>query len=470
MKKNLAHNAAFNITYRLLNVVFPLISATYLARVLSPAGVGKVAYAQNIVSYFLMFAVMGIPEYGTREIAKAQKNPGLTNKLFSELMVINFCSTAVMCAAYYLFARVMFTDDYQLYMILGLELVFNFLNIDWLYQGKEEYGYITLRSILVKVLSLTALFIFVRAQQDYLIYAMILCLGTGCNYFYNVLHARSIVRLSFRNLHVRRHLRPILTLLLSATAASLYNKVDITMLGWMASDAAVGYYTNAYKIIIIVLTLVTALAAVFFPRLSYVYETDRKLYNEYLSIGLKVTLTLAVPCCMGLLLTATDLITVMFGEAFAPAAAVVKILAAFTIVRGAGDLLCYQAIISSGNETALIKSRIVAGVANIVLNAIWIPRFSHAGAAWASLVSELIVNGILLRYSLSFAKPQISRKFLFSLGISAMVMSATVLFSQQFWSSSFISLVVSVFVGVISYFMMLLATQNEMVQMVKQRR
>jgi len=469
MKKNLAHNAAYNIIYRLLNVVFPLISATYLARVLSPEGVGRVAYAQNIVSYFLMFALMGIPEYGTREIAKARNSSSQTNQLFTELLVINFASTAVMCGVYYLFAVTWLPGDRQLYKILGLELFFNFLNIDWLYQGKEEYAYITIRSILVKILSLAALLFFVRKQEDYLIYAVILCLGTGCNYIYNILHARKLVRLSFRGLNVHRHLRPVFTLLLSTAAASLYNKVDITMLGWISTEASVGYYTNAFKLITIVLTLVTALAAVFLPRLSYVYQTDKNLYNEYLSIGLKVTLTLAVPCFIGLLLTAEDLIIVMFGEAFAPAASVIKILAVFTIIRGAGDLLCYQAIISSGNEHMLIKSRIIAGIANIVLNAIWIPRFSHAGAAWASLVSELIVNGVLLRYTLTFTKPRLSKSFVASLGVSTAVMAGAVLFSQQFWNNRIITLGVSVTIGVVSYFLMLVITKNEMLQMIKLR-
>lgn len=469
MKKSLAQNAAYNVVYRLLNVIFPLISATYISRVLAPEGVGKVAYAQNIMSYFLMFAVLCIPQYGTREIAKRQNRQQEKNVLFSELAAVNFISTAICTAAYYVFVWVAFPVDAWVYFIFGLELLFNFINIDWLYQGEEEYIYITRRSILVKLLSLLALFLFVKKQDDYVLYALILCMGIGCNNIFNVFHARKRVSFTLRGLNLQQHLEPILVLMTSTVVASLYNKVDITMLGWISTDAAVGYYTNAHKVISIVLGLVTAMSAVFFPRLSYAYQNDQKQFRECITSGLKIVLVLAIPGCLGLVLVADALTTVLFGAEFAPAAATIRILAVFTIIKGVGDLLCYQAVVSSGNEKKLIKSRIFAGIANVILNAVLIPKFAHNGAAAASVISELIVNGMLLRYALTIVKPELSKGFCGSLISSSLTMGVAVVLVQHFMDGGVLKLIMAVAAGIAVFAMMMIVTKNEIVEAVLQK-
>ena len=363
MKNSLAKNAAFNVLYNVLNVVFPLFSASYLARVLAPEGIGRVSYAQNIVSYFVMIAVLGIPGYGTREIARLKNSPDKTNKVFSELFLINLISTSLCAVAYYVFISLFFSEHILLFAILGLELLFNYINIDWFYRGREEYVYIAVRSILIKMISLVLLVLLVRTKQDYIMYALISCLAIGGNYFFNVYHARKSVALVFRGLELGRHMKPILILMLTGVMSSLYSKVDITMLGSISTEEAVGFYSNAHKVVNIVLTLATAITAVFLPRLSFAYQNERVNYEKYLSNGFEIVFFLVIPCWVGLMLVADDLAFALFGEAFAPAAGTIRILAMLVAIKGIGDLLCFQAIISSGREKYLVNSRILAGVA-----------------------------------------------------------------------------------------------------------
>lgn len=459
--KSLTKNAVINVIYKILDVIFPLISASYISRVLAPEGVGKVAYVQNIVSYFVMFAALGIPGYGTREIAQNRDDPDAVNKLFSELFVINALSTAVCAAGYYAVIFCGASRDPIIYMVCGTEILFNFMNIDWLYQGEEKYAYITLRSIAVKLLSVLSLFIFVKDRQDYVVYALIICLGIGCNNVINIFYARNKVRPVFRNLELKRHLGPIFTLMLSAVTASLYSKVDITMLGWLHSDEIVGYYTNAHKVVNVGLTVVTAMSAVFMPRLSYIYKHEKQRFQQLITAGVQVVLLLAIPCCIGMILVADDLILAVFGPLFAPAVLPTQIMAILIVVIGAGDLLCYQVVISSGNEKALIKSRVFASMANILLNAALIPRFQHTGAAIASVISELIVNGILLKSSLSIVRVKITRQFCGSMFASTAVMSIAVILTQKMIDDMLLSLATSVSVGAIIYFAAALAMKNE---------
>ena len=469
MSRSLARNAGYNMIYQLLNALFPLLSAGYVARILGPEGVGTVASAQNIVSYFTMIAVMGIPAYGTREVARTGENRQALNQLFSELLALNAISTAIAAAGFGLLTVGFFPDSFLLYSVVSLELLFNFFNIDWFYQGREEYGYITARNLVVKVISLAALFVFVRQKQDYILYALIHSLAIGCNSCFNIIHAGKSVSVTVRNLDLNRHLKPVLFLMMSGVTASLYNKVDITMLSAMADPDSVAFYVNSHKVVAIVLTLVTSISAVFLPRLSYCYSAEREKYEAYLSQGLKIVLLLAVPACIGLVLVSEDMMQILFGTYFLPAADVLRVLAVFTIIKGAGDILCYQAIISSGNERMLIGARIAAGIANILLNAAMIPGYGPVGAAIASVAAEIVVNGMLLRHTLSFTKVRIEKRYLFSLAVSCTGMMIAVLMIRRLLNHRILSLPASVITGIAVYGLLLVLTRNELAEKIMKK-
>lgn len=460
MKHSLAKNAGYNLIYQFLNVLFPLISAGYAARILAPEGVGTVTDAQNTVSYFVMFAALGIPGYGTREIARHRNEETERSRVFSELLVINALATTVCLAAYLWLGRYLIPEDPGLRMAVGLELLFCYGNIDWFYLGLEEYGYITARNILVKAVSLAALFLVVKEPSDYAAYAVIHCLGAGFNNCCNVIHARKYGMRKVSHLNLMRHMPPVLWLLLGSVTASLYSKVDITMLGTLADPASVAFYANSHKVIGLILGLVTAVTAVFLPRLSFLYAADRKGFENCLSDGLHVLLLLAVPACAGMWIVAEDLLLCFFGSSFLPGAQVLRILAVLILVKGVGDLLCYQTILSSGNERYLLRSRLAAGIANVILNAVLIPRYAHCGAAAASVVSELMVNGILLPRAWKIAGFPVPAKFCGSILVSTAVMAMGVLWLREILGNGVISLLLTVISGMVLYGAMLLITNG----------
>ena len=176
--RSLAKNSLFNIIYKCSSVIFPLLMAAYVSRILSPDGVGRVASAQNIATYFTLLAALGLPTYGAKIIAATGNNKNL-DKAFSELFIINALSTTFCWIAYYtvVFMIPYFHEQRILYCVTGLLIIFNYINIDWFYQGREEYRYIMERCLVVRVFSLIFVFLFVRTAEDYVIYAMVLTLS-----------------------------------------------------------------------------------------------------------------------------------------------------------------------------------------------------------------------------------------------------------------------------------------------------
>ena len=136
--KAVAKNAIYNMLYKTVVLIFPMLTSMYVSRVLQEDRIGKVAYAQNIASYFLALALLGFSEYGTREMANVAKDREKTNIVFSELFCINILSTTVATVLYILLvcSRANLRVDFWLYMATGLVIFSNYANIDWLYRGQ----------------------------------------------------------------------------------------------------------------------------------------------------------------------------------------------------------------------------------------------------------------------------------------------------------------------------------------------
>ncbi len=387
-------NSIFNVLHTLVKLLCSLITSMYAARILSVEDVGKVTTANNLVSYFTIFAALGIPTYGMRKIAQMRGRSQQKNRLFTQLLVINAGST-VLCALIYLAiisAVGMYARELSLYLCTGLLIIFNFINIDWLYKGNEEYAYITMRSLLIKVLSIGALVLFVKDREDYILYALISVLGSGANYIFNIVHARKYVRLDFSHFQIKPHLRPIGYLFAGTFFTTLYRKIDITMLSALSGETASAYYAYAFRIMEMALLACTAISEVFLPRLSYCYVNDQKEFFKILRGGIQILVFLAFPLTIGLILLAPQAIQILFGWKFFPAVDALRLMAILIVVKSLGDLVCYQLAICTGNENKRLPAYFAAAVANVILNLLLIPRLAHIGAVIATVVSELIVN------------------------------------------------------------------------------
>lgn len=93
--KNLGSNSLLNVIKATLSIIFPLITYSYAIRVLGTEGVGKISYANSIVSYFALVAMLGMVTYGIREGAKVRNSTNQLQKLTNELFSINLLSTVV---------------------------------------------------------------------------------------------------------------------------------------------------------------------------------------------------------------------------------------------------------------------------------------------------------------------------------------------------------------------------------------
>ena len=476
LMNSLAKNSVYNVIYKCLNVVFPLITSAYVSRILLAEGIGKVSSAQNIVTYFTILAALGIPTYGIKMIATNGNSREKQSKIFSELFFINAISTTICSIFYYLLILTVpfFYERRLLFSICGLSIVFNIINIDWLYQGKEEYKYIMIRSIIIKILSLLAIFFLVKKVNDYIIYALILTLANALNYIFNIIHSKKYVDLVCHNLAFIKHLSPVFTLLAASIAIEIYTLADTTMLTFMKGDEVVGYYTTAMKGVQVIKTLATSVCAVFLPRLSYYYSINQKdQFNKLIDKGFKILAYITIPACIGIELVAKDAIVVLFGKNFIESANTMRILSISIVTVAFSNFIGYQILITIGKEKIMFLSTVVGAFVNVILNYFMIPNLGCNGAAIASAITEISVTIVQCIAIIGVVKIKVNRQFVLSLGISCLFMVSSVVIIQNIIDITGIRLVLSILVGMFVYFFISIIRKNELplelIRMIKQK-
>ena len=465
MEKSLVKNSIYNIIYKLVTAIYPLVAVTYVSHILMSDNMGIVSYAQNIVSYFVVFAALGIPTYGIRETAIRSKDKQDRSQLFWELFTINFISTTISIIAYIIlvFEVSRFKSNLLLYFVAGLQIFFNYFNVDWFYQGMEEYEYISKRSIFVKILALISLPIFIHKKSDYIWYALIYCLAIAGNNLFNIIRLRRHIEKPQHKLEIKKHLKPISTLLIVSVAVEIYVMIDTTMLGIFTNDSVVGCYSNAMKLIRMISTMAAAIGAVLFPRLSIVFKNNNKEhYQELVNTGLKIMLMIAIPAMIGLIVCSKDIILLLFGKSFIDAIPILKILALMTPIIVCNTLMGGQVLVTTNQENKYVITVVIASIVNVTLNALLIPKYGAPSAAIASLISECIDLTLYTYFARKYVKIKLSIKYILSMLIPLtlyIIVSRFIISSIHI--STFYSLSINIITCIIIYFGIGYLMQNE---------
>lgn len=397
-KKSLKLNFVMNAILTMSSFLFPLISFPYVSRVLLPVGTGKVSFATSLISYFLMFAQLGIPTYGVRACAKVRDDKRALTKTAHELFIINLVMSVISYAA--LFLALIFVPrlrgERPLYLLVSLTIIFNTIGMEWLYKALEQYTYITVRSIIFKAVALAAMFALVRTQEDYVIYGGITILASSASYLMNFIHARKYIDMRpVGGYEFRPHLKAVAIFFAMACASTVYTNLDTVMLGFMTNDETVGYYNAAVRIKSILVSIVTSLGTVLLPRASYYVEHGQMdAFRKITGKALNFVFAAALPLMLYFILFARQGIFLLSGESYAGAVLPMQVIMPTLLFIGLSNVLGIQTLVPLGREKVVLWSIIAGAVVDVVLNVAMIPAFGAAGAAAATTIAEAVVLAV----------------------------------------------------------------------------
>lgn len=468
IKKNLTFNILLNVS----NVVFPLISAPYIARVLEPDGVGLYQFANTYATYFSQIALLGLPIYGIREVAKKREDKEALSQLVSELVSISFFFTLFVTVIYVLsiFFIPRLSENALILLVSGLVLYCAPLKTDWYFRGIEEFSYITIRSVIIRSLSIVSLFLFVRAKSDLIIYVLISGLSYVVSDGWNFLRMKSTgIKLKIvASKQMSVHYRALIVLFVSSMAISLSSVLDVMMLGFMSDYAQVGYYNSASHISRIIIAVVASLSSVAMPRISYYLKEGRRdeicsLVNKSFSFVAFVSF----PTYVILLFVSPTFVPLFFGEEFYGAIIPLQIVGAIIVLIAFSNISGYQVLIGLGKDGLFLRCVIIATILNFLLNLVLIPYQGANGAAIASVISEslLLIMTLILMYKNSNVRLSVQKDIVKSIVGSLLLAPLFLLLKQMNLSGWFFVFLVGI-VGAIAYIIIQLVFRNSTMLMI----
>ena len=464
-------NYLYNLSYQILTIILPIITVPYVTRIFTSEDLGSYGFYYSIVSYFSLFAMLGIGIYGTKQIAAARD----VSSTFWNIYAIQLIASLLALFVYVITLVSIPKMSGMVPIILGIVLLTKMIDISWLFTGKEDFKKITLRNTMVKVAGVISIFTFIKSSEDLYLYIFLIVIFDFLGQFVMWIPAKKFIkRPSFDTKIIKKNLHPIVLLFLPQVAISLYVVLDRTLLGFLGSYSDVGIYEQGQKLTSILLTVVSSLGAVMLPRVANLLsERKEKEAQNMVRFSFILYNLIIFPMIFGLIAINEVFIKIFLGENFQDVKYVLYIIVFNIMFIGWTNILGYQVLVVRNKNKEFMLSTTIPAIVSVAVNVTVIPFFGYIGASITSVVVEFLVFAIQWYYSRNI----INKNLLFNKDLTKIICSSLVMFGVvmlckiMLGFDGIVGLVIYLVVGGISYLAMifLLKTVNirEMKAMLK---
>ncbi|MBR0491341.1 MAG: flippase [Clostridia bacterium] len=466
-QKSIKKNYIYNLIYQSLTLVLPLVTTPYLSRILGSEPIGIYSYTYSIVSYFLLFGSLGVSLYGQREIAYVNEDVKKRKKIFWEIVACRFVTMFIAILIYFIFLARM--GEYAIYYRIWLiELIAMAFDISWFFQGMEDFKKTVIRNVIVRLASVTLIFVFVKSPEDLIKYITIYSIADLVG---NLSLWRYLPRY-FKGIKIGKikpfyHLHAIILLFIPQIANQVYNLLDKTMIGKIITDKSeVGFYEQGQKVIRVLLTVVTSLGIVMIPRMASTFASgNKKQIIEYMKKSFKFVFFLAFPIVLGLISVSKSFVPLFFGEGYDKVVTLLIVISPTIILTGMANVIGTQYLLPIKRQKEYTITITLGLVINFFLNYILITYYDSVGASIATVVSELIV----VIAQLYVIRKDIKTKEVLKLSIpyifASLVMFAITMIEGFVLETSTKTLIIQIISGGLVYVLMLWILKDEFLKM-----
>ncbi len=393
LRGKIAHNALALYAVQGLNFLTPLIVLPYLLRVLSPEAYGSIAFAQAVMGYAIIVTDFGFTLTAARDVAVARDDPERLARIYWTTMaakgILLLVSLVSIAIAVLVVPRL--RQDWSVFAVCGLLVVGSALFPTWYFQGLERLREVAIVQAVAKCAITAMVFLLVRTPADKLIAAflmsapqlagfaaaMILRLPTGPDRFHRP-----------RLVEIRELLRTSLHMFLATASTSLYLHTNIFVLGLMAGERSVAYYSLGNRLVIAIQSLTTPVTQAVFPRTSFLFSVDPEAGWRLV----RRVCTLVLPAiglgCV-LMVAAAPLIVHLFGGAqYGASVSIMRIMAPVPLLVTVAAILAQIVMVNLGLTASLLRIYLSVGVLNLATLPLLIHFAGANGAALALTLSE----------------------------------------------------------------------------------
>jgi polysaccharide transporter, PST family len=380
-----------------INYVIPMAVLPYLVRVLGMETYGLVAFAQSFAQYFNILTDYGFNFSATRSISLNKNDIQERSRIFCCVFLIKAILTLIgLLMLLCILLRVSrMRHDWLIYLLAFLAVVGNVLFPVWFFQGVEKMGYISVITGAAKIFSAILLFVFVHHPADALLAVAIQSSGmllAGLVGLIACLHSMEI-RLQWPLLQdLKSCASDGWHLFISMASVSLYTNTNVFLVGILAGNTQVAYFSAAEKLIRALSGMVGPITQAAFPHVNSLARASSEVALAFIGRSLKWMACITLLPAMVIFLFAGQISVLCFGHNAAGAVPVMRWIAPLPFLIAISNVLGVQTMLTFGLDRQFSRILILAGVLNILLGAPLILRFGAQGAGASVLTAESFVT------------------------------------------------------------------------------
>lgn len=369
-KNTLFKNTIYKSILSMVNIFVPLIIGPYIMRLLDVDLYGVYNRVFADFQMFLAFAGFGVYTLGVREISKVRNDKEKVSKLFTNLFVISFLSNMLVLLVYLIFSFISSSGIARtLYLVMTIQIFANVFYVEFVNEALENYRFITIKSIVVKMIYFLAILLTVRNPDDIVIYATIVSLTNFLNNIISFIYAKRRIEFDFSKLEFKKYIKPLIAVLIITNVDLLYGQLDRVMLGRYISDVSVTIYYTAYYLVSTLASIPYAIINVSIPRLSYLLKNEgKKVYEEKLNNSISSLLFIIVPMCLGVFVLSKEAITLYAGNKYMDAVIPLMIACITRIFISLESVMNNLVMYPNNREDRILKVSIICGTSNLIIN------------------------------------------------------------------------------------------------------
>lgn len=371
MNKSISKNIFFKLLLNIFNLIIPILIGPYALRVLGPENMGTVNFSQTIYGYFYIFAGFGVYQYGLREVSRVRDNKEKLSSVFTNLFIFTLITNIITVAIYVIFIHNSYygSQTYVACMIMTFNLVANVFYIEWLNEALENFGFITIKTIVVRIIYVILLLTTVRSSDNLKEYMIVLVLYTLLNNLLSFIYIKRRIKFNFSNIKLKKHIKPMFLVVILSNANVLYTQLDRLMLGQFVSTVSVAYYATAQNISTMINTLLLTVITVTIPRLSnYVANDSDEEYLTLLDKISKLYFLFLFPASIGMFLLSKEIILLYGGSEYMASVPIMMVFSLYIISLGYDTILSNQVMYTRRKEKQQVKIIFIGGLINLLLN------------------------------------------------------------------------------------------------------
>jgi O-antigen/teichoic acid export membrane protein len=407
----------------------------YLTRVLQAEALGKYEFAITVFALFNVFAVFGTNKIGVRNIASVKDSFGIES-LSGLNSLMGFRLTTSVLAYLLLFVCTLFIPVFarikELILLSSLSILLIPITFEWFFIGTERMHQVLIKRVLHASCYIIFVLLWVHKPEDVMFVAWGQFGAVVVSLLYLLgmfIKTAGIPRPTFDFQAWKSFFFESYPVALAGVMGQVYLKIDVILLAHFKTDADVGFYTAAYRIVLFLLGIRAMGLDVIFPTMSrYLSQSSHKL-SELISSVQKIAISVGIPAGVAGTVLAKPIIELAFGKGYLPSVPVFIILIWSVTIQSLNFTYPQLQIAANRSKTYMMIINAV-GLLNFILNLLLIPSFGMLGAAVATVAVDLLSLILFFSASKKIVHSDLAR--LLSMPVLASVIMGIVLYYLLF--------------------------------------